>query len=91
MSDAAPIGEKAATPVYQHKLPSTSWQLLWWMISMMDDNQEVTDGWRARAARDMGKDRIWIGRCVEPLVRAGLIDAEPRRRIARVLVKNLVA
>jgi hypothetical protein len=76
-------------PIYRLDLTAAAWRLLWWLISNMDEKQEVHGGWRARAAREMGKDRIWIGHCAEQLNAAGLIQAEPRKRFARVVVQAI--
>ena len=77
-------------PVWRHELPSTAWQLLWWMICVMDDKQELRGGWRIAAARALHRDRIWVAHCGGVLVEHGFIDAEPGRRYAKVLVGNII-
>ena len=76
--------------IYSHTMPSLAWQLLWWLLCRMDVNNEVRFGWRAAAARDMRKDRQWLGICAGHLQKRGLIYTEPRRRYAKVLVANIV-
>jgi len=75
--------------IFELNMPASSWALLWWLILEMDDHGEVHGGWRVRAARDMGKDRIWVGRCAMHLQRNGLIDTLPRQQSARVCVENI--
>lgn len=77
-------------PIYMHEMPATAWQLLWWMICRMDEKQEVRGGWRIEAARALKRDRIWISRCAEHLVKRNLIYTEPNKRWAQVLVRNIV-
>lgn len=77
-------------PIYRHEMPSAAWQLLWWMICRMDAAKEIHEGWRIRAARELKKDRVWIGRCAQHLQERKLIETAPRRRYARVCVENLV-
>jgi hypothetical protein len=77
------------TPIYLHKLPSTSWALLWWLICKMDEDCAVHGGWRAAAARDLSKDRIWMQKCAQELRESGLIECEPRQRYAKVLISRI--
>lgn len=76
--------------IYRHEMPSTAWQLLWWLICKMDENKEIRGGWRIAAAGAMKRDRIWIGRCAEHLLDRGLIDTAPGRRYVKVLTGNIV-
>ena len=76
--------------IYRHDLPSTAWQLLWWLICKMVENKEIKGGWRIAAAKDMKRDRIWIGKCSEHLQKANLIDTAPGRRYVKVLSGNIV-
>lgn len=55
----------------------------------MDSEGRVDGGWRSRAALDMGKDRLWVGRCAQELLRCELIYTEPRSRLVRVRVENI--
>lgn len=77
-------------PVYRHTLPASAWQLLWWLVTHMDENGKVTGGWRSAAARDIGRHRVWIMRCSVKLAACGLIEAEKGRHAAKVLVQNFV-
>lgn len=80
----------SAKAIYLVEMPSTAWQLLWWLISQMDDKCEVRDGWRIAAARALKKDRTWIQKCAEVLQERGLIETAPRKRYARVIAQNIV-
>lgn len=78
-----------STPIYLQEMPGTCWQLLWWMISEMDENKEVRGGWRIAAARALKKDRTWIQKCAEQLEQRGLVETAPRKRYARIIVANI--
>lgn len=78
-----------ATPIYHYEMPSVAWQLHWWLIAHMDEKQELHGGWRTQASRDLKKDRIWIGRCVDELLKRGLIDTAPMKRYVRVCVDKV--
>jgi len=88
MNAPAPILRKQV-PIYAHDLPSTAWQLLWWMIAKMDEHGELRGGWRSSSARALKRHRIWIGECARRLQEAGLIETAKGRRYARVLIRNL--
>lgn len=79
-----------AKPIYMHDMPSASWQLLWWLIAEMGDDQTIRGAWRILAARALKKDRTWIQRCAQVLEEKGLIETAPRKRYVRVIVKHIV-
>jgi len=79
-----------ATPIYQHKLSAAEWRLHWWMIAKMDERGEIHGGWRTRAEADLKIARQHIYRCVNKLVRKGLIVCNSRERYARVVVDAIV-
>ncbi len=76
-------------PIWSLKLHATSWQLLWWLIARMDGAGLVVGGWRGEAARDMGRDRLWVAKCARMLRVAGLIRSDDYERSVTVLVDNL--
>ena len=55
----------------------------------MDEKCEVRGGWRVAAAREMGRERIWVAHCAEQLLKVGLVDTSPKRRCVKVLVSNI--
>lgn len=83
------VGE-GTMPIYRHELPGLAWQLLWWLCTKMDTKGEVRGGWRTAASGDIGKNRIWLGRCAVMLTKRGLIDTKPGQRSVRVNVQNFV-
>lgn len=78
-------------PIYRIDMAAVAWQLLWWMLCEMDEKQLVRGGWRSRAAKAMGRERAWVGRCAGQLLEKGLIETKPGSRYVTVLAKNIVA
>jgi len=85
-----PYDGHGVTPVYRHVLPGVAWQLLWWLVTHMDEHGEIVGPWRVPAARDIGKHRIWIQRCGDKLQEAGLIETQKYRRWVRVNIDRFV-
>lgn len=94
LPETATVAEPAVgfkpRPMWQHEMPSASWQLLWWLISRMDEKHEVRGGWRVHAAGALKKDRTWISRCAEELEKRRLVATEKNARWVRVIVENFV-
>jgi len=86
------MAEPAATPrpVWDHQMPGACWQLLWWLIARMDERGEIHEGWRVQAAKQMKRDRSWITKSASTLESHGFLETAPRKRYARVIVRNLV-
>lgn len=76
-------------PIYLQEMPGTAWQLLWWMICVMDANAELRGGWRVAASRALKREKTWIGRCAEHLSARNLIETAPGKRWAKVITKNI--
>lgn len=77
--------------IYLHEMPSAAWQLLWWLILKMDkETKQVRGGWRERAAKELKRDRVWMGRCAQHLQERNLITTEPRARWVQVNTERLV-
>lgn len=70
-------------------MPGVAWQLLWWLISRMDADAKIHDGWRATAAKEMKRDRTHLAKAAEVLQARGLIETAPRKRYVRIIVKNI--
>lgn len=78
-----------AKPIYLVEMSGSAWQLLWWLLSRMDKNQEVHGGWRTAGARAIGRDRSWLTHNVTVLNANGLITTGPRARYVKVLVNAI--
>ncbi len=78
-------------PIYLVEMPGASWQLLWYLICAMDENQTVNGGWRTRAAEAMGRNRIWVGHSAQRLKEHGLITTKPQARWVKVEVSVITA
>jgi hypothetical protein len=76
-------------PIYLIELPGTAWQLLWWLICVMDESQTVAGAWRTRAARELGRDRAWVHQCSEALAKANLITVNASPRWVKVETGNI--
>lgn len=55
----------------------------------MDERCEIHGGWRVLAARELGKERIWVAKCADRLLASGLVDTAPGKRYVKVLVSNI--
>jgi len=76
-------------PIYLLEMPGSAHQLLWWLISRMDKQQEVRGGWRVGAARALGRDRSWMAHNANVLQSNGLISTTPRARYVKVNVNAI--
>jgi hypothetical protein len=79
----------ATRPIYLIELPGTAWQLLWWLICVMDERRIVEGAWRTRAAADLHRDRPWVHLCSDQLQREGLITINAKPRWVRVETENI--
>lgn len=88
-----PVGvpvRNVTVPIWKHEMPSTAWQLLWLLICRMDEEGYIRGGWRNHAAVRLKRDRQWVGRCAEHLLKRELIETQPRARWCKVLTERLV-
>ena len=76
-------------PIYLIDMPGSAHQLLWWLISRMDKNQEVHGGWRTAASRALAKDRGWLAHSATVLNAHGLITTGVRARWVKVNVNAI--
>ena len=80
-----------AMKIWEHSLTPIAHRLLWWLISQMDDDSELSIvGWRRKAATDLGVRREWSEKCARELRAAGLIEFEASSRLVRVVTKNIM-
>lgn len=75
--------------IYTYNMTGVCWQLLWWLIVNMDEDAKVYGGWRQAAAKDIGRDRVWIGRCAKTLQDNELILSGTRQHWVKVNVERV--